>query len=253
MRIVKIALAAALGLLLATGCEDPNYVPREEYNTLLKEYQELQAGSKAIREEYAAQAQSVDRILQQLSQISGSTLSLRSDIEQGKGEMTQVEKIESGLDKIKTQMGQLDALTKDNKQLKGMVASLKKVIAEKEKEIEQLKEEIRKRDETITRQDQTIAEQSGTIANQNLTINVQKENLKALLAEQAQMLFQAGVDFEQLGDDAPDVSFMRNRRKIADYQDSMYEKAILYYKQALAAGYPQAANRISQVEEKLAH
>lgn len=253
MRIVKITLAAALALLLTVGCDDPNYVPREEYNSLLKEYQDLKEGSQAIREEHAAQAQAVDRILQLLSQISGSTLTLRSDIEMGKGEMTQVQKIENGLDKIKDQMDNLEAMTRDNKQLKGVVASLKKVIKEKEAEIEQLKEEIRQRDETISQQHKTIAEQSGTIASQDLTISVQKENLRALLAEQAQMLFQAGVDFEQLGDDAPEVTLKKNRRKMADFQDTMYEKAILYYKQAQAAGYPEAAVRISQVQEKLAH
>ena len=175
MRIVKITLAAALALLLTVGCDDPNYVPREEYNSLLKEYQDLKEGSQAIREEHAAQAQAVDRILQQLSQISGSTLTLRSDIEMGKGEMTQVQKIENGLDKIKDQMDNLEAMTRDNKQLKGVVASLKKVIKEKEAEIEQLKEEIRQRDETISQQHKTIAEQSGTIASQDLTISVQKE------------------------------------------------------------------------------
>ncbi len=253
MRIVKIALAATLTVLLAAACDEPKYVSREEYDHVVKEYEELQTASKAIREEYATQAKAVDRILQQLSQISGSTVTLRSDLEHGTAEMTQVEKIESGLDKIKDQMEELDALSKNNKQLKGVISSLKKVIQEKEKEIEQLKEEIRKKDQTITEQGLTIERQSGTIASQEATIGTQQENLRALLAEQAQMLFQAGVDFEELGDDAPEVSLRKNKQKMANFQDNMYQKAILYYKQAEAAGYPEAAHRISQVEEKLAH
>lgn len=239
MRIVKIALSAALGLVLAAGCVQSGTVSRQEYDSLLKEYNDLQAGSKAIREEYASQAQAVDRILQQLSQISGSTVTLRTDMERGTAEMTQVEKIESGLDRIKEQMEELEALSQGNKQLKGMVASLKKVIEEKEAEIEELKEEIRCKDDTIE--------------SQNATIRGQQENLRALLAEQAQMLFQAGVDFENLGDDAPQVSLRKNKMKMANFQDSMYQKAILYYKEAQAAGYPEAAYRIAQVEEKLAH
>ena len=239
MRIVKIALSAALGLVLAAGCVQSGTVSRQEYDSLLKEYNDLQAGSKAIREEYASQAQAVDRILQQLSQISGSTVTLRTDMERGTAEMTQVEKIESGLDRIKEQMEELEALSQGNKQLKGMVASLKKVIEEKEAEIEELKEDIRRKD--------------GTIESQNATIRGQQENLRALLAEQAQMLFQAGVDFENLGDDAPQVSLRKNKMKMANFQDSMYQKAILYYKEAQAAGYPEAAYRIAQVEEKLAH
>lgn len=243
----------AVALLLAAGCEDPGFVSRAQYDTLLKEYEDLQAGSKAIREEHAAQAQAVDRILQQLSQINGNTITLRTDLEHGTAEMTQVEQIESGLDRIKSQMEELDKLSKDSRQLKGMVASLKKVIAEKEAEIEQLKEEIRKKDETISAQHQTITEQSGTIESQSVTISNQQENLRAIMAEQAQMLFQAGVDFEQLGDDAPEVTLRRNRQKMANFQDNMYQKAIVYYRQAQAAGYPEAAYRISQVEEKLAH
>ncbi len=253
MRIVKIVLTAALTLLLVASCKEPKYVSKQEYDALVKEYEELQAGSKAIREQHAEQAAAVDRILQQLSQISGSTVTLRTDVEQGTAEMTQVEQIESGLVNIKAQMDELEALSKNNKQLKGVVASLKKVIAEKEAEIEQLKEEIRRKDETITAQHATIEEQSGTIESQNATIAGQQENLRALLAEQAQMLFQAGVDFENLGDEAPEVSLKKNKQKMANFQDNMYQKAIVYYKQAQAAGYPEAAFRISQVEEKLAH
>ena len=253
MRTVQIALTVALTLLLAAACKEPKYVSREDYDALQKEYEDLQAGSRAIREQHAAQAQAIDHILQQLSQISGSTVTLRTDVEQGTAEMTQVEQIESGLVNIKAQMDELEALTKNNRQLKGIVGSLKKVIAEKEAEIEQLKEEIRRKDETITTQHATIREQSGTIESQNATIAGQQENLRALLAEQAQMLFQAGVDFENLGDETPEVSLKKNRQKIANFQETMYQKAIVYYRQAQSAGYPEAAYRISQVEEKLAH
>ena len=205
MRTVKIILAAALAIFMVASCKDPNFVSRQDYDALMKEYEDLQAGSAAIREEYAQQAKSVDNILEKLSQIS-----------------------------------------------RGMVASLKKVIAQKEAEIEDLKAEIAKRDATISEQHKTITEQSGTIENQNATISAQQENLRALLAEQAQMLFQAGVDFEDLGDEAPEVSLRKNKRKMAEFREAMYRKAIVYYNQAQAAGYPEAAYRISAVEEKLA-
>lgn len=252
MRTVKITSLLALTLFFAAACEDPKFVSREEYDNLAKEYEDLKAGSEAIRQEYATQAQAVDDILDQISQISGSTLTLRTDLEHGTAEMTQVEKIESGLDNIKEQMDQLENATKSNKQLRGMVASLKKVIAQKEEEIESLKAEIRRKDETISAQHQTIAEQSGTIETQIATITAQQENLQALLAEQAQMLFQAGIDFEDLGDEAPEMSLRKNKKKMAEFREAMYEKAITYYMQAQQAGYPEAAFRISAVKEKLA-
>ena len=252
MRTVKIILAAALAIFMAVSCDDPKFVSKEDYNTLMKEYEDLQAGSQAIREEYAQQAKSIDGILQQLSEISGNTVVLRTDMERGTAQMTQVEQIENGLDNIKEQMDALEKATKSNKQLRAMVSSLKKVIAQKEAEIEDLKAEIAKRDATISAQHKTITEQSGTIENQNATISAQQENLRALLAEQAQMLFQAGVDFEDLGDEAPEVSLKKNKRKMAEFREAMYRKAIVYYNQAQAAGYPEAAYRISAVEEKLA-
>lgn len=252
MRTFKIALAAALAVLFAASCEDPKFVSRKEYDTLAQEYQDLKSGSEAIREEYAQQAQAVDSILIQLSQISGSTLTLRTDMERGTARMTQVQKIEHGLVDVKARMEELEQATRNNKALRSMVKSLKKVIAEKEAEIESLKAEIKKKDETISAQHQTITEQSGTIENQNSIINTQKDNLRALLAEQAQMLFQAGVDFEDMGDEAPEMSFRRNKRKMADFRNAMYQKAIVYYRQAEAAGYPEAAYRISAIEEKLA-
>ena len=75
MRTVKIASLLALTLLFAAACEDPKFVSREEYDNLAKEYEDLKAGSEAIRQEYATQAQAVDDILDQISQISGSTTS----------------------------------------------------------------------------------------------------------------------------------------------------------------------------------
>lgn len=245
-------MAAAAALLMVAACKDNGLVAQKDYDSLQKEYEELKSGSESIRQQYAEQAQAVDSILQKLSQISGSTLVLRTDMERGTAQLTQVKQIENGLDQIKDRMEELEKATKRNKQLNGMIKSLKKVIAEKEAEIESLKAEIKKKDATISAQHQTITEQSGTIASQNETINAQKDNLRALLAEQAQMLFQAGVDFEDLGDEAPQVSLRKNKKKMAEFREAMYQKAIVYYKQAEAAGYPEAAFRITAIEEKLA-
>lgn len=250
MRTLKITAFVAAALL-AFSCDDPNFVPRTEYDALVKEYADLQAGAEATRAEYAAQAAAVDNILQQLSQITGRTVSLRTDLEHGTAELTQVQQIEESIGDIKGKLAQLEKVTRQSAELNKMVKSLRKVISEKEAEIEQLKEEIRLKEATIQQQSATITEQSGTIESQNATISTQRENLRALLAEQAQMLFQAGVDFESLGDNAPEVSRRRDRRKLAEFTVEMYRKAILYYRQAQNAGYPEAAYRISQIEEKL--
>ena len=250
MRIVKIAVLA-LCTAVFWACAGNSSVPREEYDQLLQEYADLQAGAQATRAEYAAQAAAVDQILQELSQITGRTVTLRSDLEHGTVELTQVQQIEESIVDIKSRLAQLEKLSQQHKELQKMVGSLRTVIREKEAEIAALKEEIARRDATISEQHRTIAAQSGTIESQNQTISNQQENLRSLLAEQAQMLFQAGVDFENLGDQAPEVSRRKDKKKVQEFTSEMYRKAILYYQQAQAAGYPEAAYRMAGVEEKL--
>ena len=70
------------------------------YDALMQEYRELKAGSEALREEHAAQAMAIDNILQELSQLSGRTVLLRSEIESGTVQLTQVEQIEENISSI---------------------------------------------------------------------------------------------------------------------------------------------------------
>ena len=94
MRTFKIALAALMALTLVASCGEDKVVSRQDYDNLAKDYEELKNGSAAIREEYATQAESIDNILQKLALISGNTLTLRSDMERGTAELTQVLKQE---------------------------------------------------------------------------------------------------------------------------------------------------------------
>lgn len=249
MRTIKIASFFVAVLLVSACINNSGTVSQAEYDQLLQEYADLQAGAEATRTEYAAQAAAMESILQELSQISGKTVTLRTDVEQGTARLTQVEQIQDSIDSIKDK---LDRLEKEGAQYKKTILSLRKVITEKEAEIEQLKAEIEARDATISEQHQTIASQQEAIQTQNETIIAQRENLRAAVQEQAQMLFQAGVDFEDLGDNAPQMTWRKNKEKMKDLTREMYEKAITYYRMAKETGYPEAAYRISQVEEKMA-
>lgn len=252
MRTLKIALAGIVSLLLCACGPVQETVTKTEYDQLLQEYEDLKAGAESTREEYAAQAVAIDNILQQLAQISGRTVTLRSDIESGVVELTQVRQIEESIEDIKGKLKKLDALASRSAELQKMVVSLKKVIEEKEVEIAELKAEIRAKDLTINLQQDTINAQSGTIRSQIATISAQQEDIRAALQEQARMLFQAGQDFEQLGDNAPEVSRRKDKAKVQAFADEMYEKALFYYRQAAESGYPQAVVRIEELEQKRA-
>ena len=248
--IIPILLAA----VLAAGCEfrSGDTVPKEDYDAVVRAYDELKVSAEATRDNYIEQAAAVDNILQELTQISGSTAVLRTDLEQGTAQLNQVEMIENSISDIKGKLDQLERLTKDNAQYKKVVASLKTVIAEKEKEIEDLKAEIQARDKTITEQNEMITAQHGTIAQQNETISAQQANLQRAVQEQARMLYQAGVDFEELGDESPTVSRRKDKAKVKSLTLEMYEKAILYYSKAQETGYADATDRLAAVKEKMA-
>ena len=66
------------------------------------------------------------------------------------------------------------------------------------------------------------------------------------------MLFQAGLDFEQIGDQSPRVSRRKDRAKVKSLTLEMYEKALLYYTKAEETGYPDASARITGIREKIA-
>ena len=248
--LIPILLAA----VLAAGCEfrSGDTVPKEDYDAVVRAYDELKVSAEATRDNYIEQAAAVDNILRELTQISGSTAVLRTDLEQGTAQLNQVEMIENSISDIKGKLDQLERLTKDNAQYKKVVASLKTVIAEKEKEIEDLKAEIQARDKTITEQNEMITAQHGTIAQQNETISAQQANLQRAVQEQARMLYQAGVDFEELGDESPTVSRRKDKAKVKSLTLEMYEKAILYYSKAQETGYADAADRLAAVKEKMA-
>jgi chromosome segregation ATPase len=160
--------------------------------------------------------------------------------------------IEDNIDDIKQKLSKLEQLTRDNAQFKKVISSLKTVISEKEKEIEDLRAEIQDRDRTITEQNEKISAQHGTIQLQNETITAQQENLRKAVQEQARLLFLAGQDFEELGDESPTVSRRKDKAKVKSLTLEMYEKAILYYSKAQETGYPEAVSRIAAVKEKMA-
>ena len=251
MRALPIILVAA-ALVTACDFQHGTTVPKEEYDAVVNAYNDLKVSAEATRDSYIEQATAVDNILQELSQISGSTAVLRTDVEQGTARLNQVEMIENSIEDIKGKLSRLEQLTADNAQYKKLVSSLKTVIAEKEKEIEDLKAEIQARDRTIDEQNETISAQHGTIVLQNETISAQQANLEKALDEQASLLFQAGEDFELLGDEAPTVSRRKDKAKVKDLTVEMYEKSLLYYGNAQETGRSDAAARVERVKEKLA-
>ena len=108
--LIPILLAA----VLAAGCEfrSGDTVPKEDYDAVVRAYDELKVSAEATRDNYIEQAAAVDNILQELTQISGSTAVLRTDLEQGTAQLNQVEMIENSISDIKGKLDLLERMTK---------------------------------------------------------------------------------------------------------------------------------------------
>ena len=250
MRTVKNSVIIALVTILS-ACNNGDTVPKAEYDDVLAEYEELRQTTSATQKAYVKQAEQVDSILVALSKISGKAAAIRLDVETGTGKLTQVEQIQGNIENIKDRIDELEKLASNNAALKKIITGLKKVVEEKDKEISQLKKQVKEQKKKIQEQDRTIAEQTGTINTQYETILQQKQSLEQAVKKQAVMLYNAGVAFENLGDDSPEIKRKKDREKVDNLTKEMYQNALQYYNEAYAAGYTAAQTRITAVTRKI--
>lgn len=251
MRIDKNLIAIAVLAIMFSGCNSQDTVSRTEYEDVLAEYEELRQATAATQKAYVKQAEQVDSILMALSQISGKAAAIRLDVETGSGKLTQVEQIQGNIKNIKDRIDELEKLASNNSALKKIITGLKTVVEEKDKEISQLKKRVQEQEKKIQEQVVTIAEQTGTINSQYQTILNQKQSLEQAVKKQAVMLYNAGVAFENLGDDSPEIKRKKDREKVDDLTKEMYENALRYYNEAYTAGYKEAKARITEVKRKI--
>lgn len=253
MRIDKIINVLAISFIITCCAEPENTVSREEYDDVVEEYNELKESMQLTQQAYVRQAEQIDSILVSISSVSGKTNSLRSDVEHGSYRMTQVQQIENNLVAIKAKLDALERQVKDNAEFRKVVADLKNIVVEKEKEIATLKKQIAAKDKKIKEQGEVIQEQSSKIETQMNTIMKQNLRLENEIKKQAQMLYEAGLAFESLGDDSPEIKRKKDKAKVENLTKQMYQNALEYYQQAFDSGYSAAEERISAVKRKMTY
>lgn len=230
-------------------------VSRKQYDSLKAEYDDLKETKEAIQKDFIEQNEQIGLILDELTIIAGRTSSLRNDVESGKGDIKQAEQIHLSLESIRNRISELEEasaeLLEKNKEFKKVVEGLKGVITQQEDQIKNLMGVIADKDKLIARQGRTIQEHEGTIAEQNAKIMEQNEKLKKTVKAQAKMLFDAGALLEEVADNAPNVSWRKNKEKMANMTQDIYKKALTYYEQAQKAGYSEAADAIAGVRAKI--
>ena len=249
MRFDKVGIVVFAALVCVAGCVNTsNVVSTEEVEDLKNELAASKADQESLRSQYIEQNEEMSRILNELASVSGKTASLRLDVENGSARISQADQISSNIEAIKARIAALEksnsVMSGKNKEFKGMIDGFNKVIEEQELQISSLKEQI-------NGMDRTIKAQKDTIDNQNRTILLQKEDLERTVARQAEMLCEAGIALEEIADNAPQVSWKKNKEKVGAMAQDIYKKALVYYRQSYEAGYSPAKDHISSVNAKI--
>ena len=162
MGINKV-IALLLTTIVVVSCNRPS---QEAYNDLMRDNQQLKQKLEATQTKSFEQAEAMSRAMEELAKISGRTLILRMDVENGRGRMRDVEQMSFQLNAVKEKLNQLEKLAEQGEAQRKMVRELRKMIVDKEKEIANLKQLIKDKDKQIKEQQQTIEKQHNTIATQ---------------------------------------------------------------------------------------
>jgi chromosome segregation ATPase len=236
-----------IGILASCGGDK---VSKQEYDEIYDEYQLLKESLDATQTSNLKQAATINKTLSELAEISGNTLVLRGNIENGTARITQAERISDNIQAIKDRINTLERQVGDDSAYKKMVANLKTIIREKEKEIESLKGIIENQNSTISEQKSTINQQQQEIEQKGRQIDYQQERLQQAVKTQASLLFQAASEFEQFAEDVPDVSRKKNQKKVNEWAISMLSRARLYYVKSQEYGV-NASAAISRVDSRI--
>ncbi len=236
-KIISVLILAGLFYSCGGGVSQKDYDELKDENKLLKE--SLDATHTSVLN----QAATINKTLSELAEISGNTLKLRGDIENGIARVTQAEQISRNIKAIKNKISSLEKQIGNDSAYKKIVSNLKTIIKEKEEEINSLKEIIENQNATITEQKSTIEQQGQKLSNQ-------QEKLKQAVKVQAKLLYQAAGEFEKFAEDVPDVSRKKNKKKVNDWAISMLSRSLLYYQESQKYGID-ASSDISRVQKRI--
>lgn len=262
MRILKVILAVGVITAAIRSCDiDVPYVTREALETAQNETKEAMQVLQSVQDNYARQNRELSSILAELSDLSCQTTALQLNPENGSGQLTQAEKIDGSLDAIRIRIDCLEKeaerarkLDKDMALSVQTIRKLRATVANQQKEIDNLKVVITDKDATISRQSTVIAVQKDTISEQLQTILRQKAELRHSLDEQTEMVFQAGCDFERLGDEGEqtlNVTGKKDKEMVRAYKKAIYEKARQFYNTAANMNHAGAKGRSEVISYKI--
>lgn len=263
MRIFKVIMILAITAAAIKSCDiDIPFVTREALETAQNETRDAKQALQSVQDNYARQNRELSSILAELTELSCQTTALQLNPEDEGRQLTQAEKIDGSLNAIKSRIDRLEQeanrarkLDKDMALSSQTIRRLRTTVANQQEEINRLRAAIADRDATISRQNTVIAVQKDTISEQLQTILRQKAELNDALVRQTEMVYQAGCEFERLGDEGEQtlaVSGRKDKEMVRAYKKAIYEKASQFYHTAANMDHSAAKGRCEVISYKIA-
>lgn len=241
-----IGIACLCGAMTLCACSSDKQsgtpsVSREVYDELQKKYDMLKEsveGTLSANEE--AQLE-LNRIMVELNTITGKTISLQKNVENGVGEnnRTTAEMISEAIAEIKQRLNTVASANKGaNQQTLALVENLRQTIALNEQEIERLNTVIAEKDQQITTLDNQL---SSTSQQLDQTLLEMQENEKA-------SWLAMGDELIRTADLLPNVKGHGNMKPIKQAKLTILQRAKAAYKQAYTLGSAEAITKMKEAD-----
>lgn len=216
-------------------------------------YWETKGVLKLTQEDVVKNKIIIAQTLNELREISAMAGIVRQGMREGSVKESPAEEIQTQLKAIREKVEAMESDSTHN-----VVASLKTILEEKEREIEALKREIKAQQRKIKEKDGTINNLEEELRRRIEELEVQNGELQAKTTalesarrSQVDLLWQAGRNFENLGNKAPDVSGRKDNKKVEEWMRECFEMAKFYYLKAQDNGREGVSADLDRINKSL--
>lgn len=236
------------GLLVGTLClmacgnsDDSDTVSRAMYNELQEQYDMLKEQVEGTLSTNEQARMDLNNIMAELNTISGRTMRLHTDVENGKaanGQQT-VEQIHEAINAIKDKLARVPTASID-KQTQALLNHLRQTVAMNEMEITRLNDVISQKDQQITHLDEQLTQTSTRL--EQAESNLQQAEIDQWVAMGNQLVEAAGT--------LPNVKGHGNMKPVKEAKQTMLLRAKECYERARTLGAASTASRIANAEQQ---
>ena len=242
---VILCLSVALMFCSCISCggykNEKDSVSREVYDELQQKYDMLKESVEGTLSANEEARMELNRIMVELNTISGRTINLQRDIENGTGRdnRTIAEQISESIAEIKQRLNAVPT-QKADKQTLALVKNLQQTIELNEQEISRLNSVIEDKNQTISNLDNELAE-----TNEQL-----RQTLESMKRAEMESWMSMGNELTSTADLLPDVKGHGNMKEIKTAKLTILLRAKAAYNQAYQLGYAEALTKMKIVDEK---